>query len=92
MLDIEGMEGGKVPYYGYVECRLNLPQIEKFDHNVLMLVIDDSQYGAGVPIQLGTLHIDMAIDLATNEETDEIQEKMGTCRNGFLSSDGRSTN
>ena len=68
MLDIEGTGGGKVPYHGYVECRLNLPHIEKFDHDVLMLVIDDSQYGARVPIQIGTLHIDMAIDLATVEE------------------------
>ena len=68
ILDIEGTGGGKVPYHGYVECRLNLPQVEKFDHDILMLVIDDSQYGARVPIQIGTLHIDMAIDLATNEE------------------------
>ena len=38
VLDIEGTGGGKVPYHGYVECRLNLPHIEKFDHDVLMLV------------------------------------------------------
>ena len=75
MLDIEGTGRGKVPYYGYVECRLNLPQIEKFDHDVLMLVIDDSQYGARVPIQLGTLHIDMAIDLATDEEWMKFKRK-----------------
>ena len=68
MLDIKGTGGGKVPYHGYVECRLNLPQIEKFDHDVLILVIDDSQYEARVPIQIETLHIDMAIDLATDEE------------------------
>ena len=75
MLDIEGMGGGKVPYHGYVECRLNLPQIEKFDHDVLMLVIDDSQYGARVPIQIGTLHIDMAIDLATDEKWRKFKRK-----------------
>ena len=75
ILDIEGTGGGKVPYHGYVECRLNLPQIEKFDHDVLMLVIDDSQYGARVPIQLGTLHIDMAIDLATDEERMKFKRK-----------------
>ena len=68
VLYMEGTGGGKVPYHGYVECRLNLPQIEKFDHDVLMLVIDDSQYGARIPIQIGTLDIDMAIDLATDEE------------------------
>ena len=75
VLDIEATGGGKVPYHGYVECRLNLPQIEKFDHDVLMLVIDDSQYGARVPIQIGTLHIDMAIDLATDEERRKFRKK-----------------
>ena len=75
MLNIEGTAEGKVPYHGYVECWLNLPQIEKFDHDVLMLVIDDSQYGAHVPIQIGTLHIDMAIDLATDEERKKFKRK-----------------
>ena len=45
ILDIEGTGGGTVPYHGYVECRLQLPQINKFDVDVLMLVIDDSAYG-----------------------------------------------
>ena len=40
-----------------------------------MLVIDDSQYGARVPIQIGTLHIDMAIDLATDEERRKFKRK-----------------
>ena len=75
ILDIEGMGGGKVPYHGYVECRLNLPQIEKFDQDVLMLVIDDSPYGARVPIQIGTVHIDMAISLATEEEHMKFKKK-----------------
>ena len=75
VLDIEATGGGKVPYHGYVECRLNLPQVEEFDHDVLMLVIDDSQYGAKVPIQIGTLHIDMAIDLATDEERMKFKRK-----------------
>ena len=75
MLDIEGTGGGKVPYHGYVECRLTLPQIKKFDQDVLMLVIDDSQYGARVPIQIGTLHIDMAIDLDTDEEKAQFKRR-----------------
>ena len=33
-----------------------------------MLIIDDSAYGMRVPVQLGTLHIDMALDLATEAE------------------------
>ena len=75
VLDIEETGGGKVLYHGYVECRLNLPQIEKFDQDVLMLVIDDSPYGARVPIQIGTLHIDMAISLATEEERMKFKKK-----------------
>ena len=68
ILDIEVTGGGTCPYYGYVECRLQLPQIKKFDVDVLMLIIDDSEYGMRVPVQLGTLHIDMALDLATETE------------------------
>ena len=75
ILDIEGTGGGKVPYHGYIECRLNLPQVKKFDQDVLMLVIDDSQYGTRVPIQIGTLHIDMAIDLATDEEKSQFKRR-----------------
>ena len=67
-LDIEATGGGQVPYHGYVECRLKLPMIEKFDIDNLILVVDDSPYGMRVPIQIGTLHIDMACDLATKEE------------------------
>ena len=68
ILDIEATGGGQVPYHGYVECRLKIPMIEKFVVDVLMLVVDDSPYGMRVPIQIGTLHIDMALDLATEEE------------------------
>ena len=75
ILDIEGTGGGKVPYHLYIECRLNLPQVKKFDQDVLMLVIDDSQYGTRVPIQIGTLHIDMAIDLATDEEKSQFKRR-----------------
>ena len=64
-----------MPYHGYIECRLNPPQIEKFDQDVLMLVIDDSPYGTRVPIQIGTLHIDMAINLATEEERTKFKKK-----------------
>ena len=49
---VEGTGGGAVPYHGYVECHLQLPEIKKFDVDVLMLVIDDSAYGMHVPIQI----------------------------------------
>ena len=75
ILDIEGTGGGAVPYHGYVECRLQLPQIKKFDVDVLMLVTDDSAYGMRVLIQIGTLHIDMALELATEAEMKKLSHK-----------------
>ena len=91
ILDIEGTGGGTVRYYGYVECHLKLPQIEKFDVDVLMLIIDDSAYGMRVPVQLGTLHIDMALDLATEAEMKKLscrweRAKMATalCMNSMV--------
>ena len=75
ILDIEPTGGGRVPYHGYVECKLKIPQIKKFDLDVLMLVIDDSPYARRVPIQIGTLHIDMALDLATGEERKKLNRQ-----------------
>ena len=40
-----------------------------------MLVVDDSPYGEKVPVAIGTLHIDMVLDLATKEELDNIGQK-----------------
>ena len=68
ILDIEATSVGQVPYHGYVECRLKIPMIEKFKVDILMLVVDDSPYGMRVLIPIGTLHINIALNLATEEE------------------------
>ena len=75
ILDIEPTGGGQVPYHGYVECKLKIPQIKKFDIDVLMLMIDNSPYAMRVPIQIGTLHINMALDLATEEERKKLNRQ-----------------
>ena len=68
LLQIEGMGGGRVPYQGYVETLLEIPEIPEFKEKVLMLVIENSEYGERVPIQLGTLHIDLILEKATLEQ------------------------
>ena len=68
LLQIEGTGGGKVPYQGYVETLLEIPEIPEFREYVLMLVIENSEYGDRVPIQLGTLHIDLILEKATPEQ------------------------
>ena len=43
-----------------------------FDQYVLLLVVLDSPYCERVPISIGTLHIDMLIDLATKDELENL--------------------
>ena len=51
-----------------MEVHLRLPEVEAFDQDVLLLIISDSAHMRYTPITLGTLHIDMAIRLATEKE------------------------
>ena len=73
-LHIEGTGGGRVPYYGYVEGRLGILGLPDFREDILMLVIDDSPYGKGVPIQLGTIHIGMVLDTLRGTNSRKISE------------------
>ena len=75
ILDLEATGGGEVPYKGYVELNLDIPEVMKFKEDVLMLVVDDSAYGKRVPVAIGTLHIDMILDVATKEELEKMGQK-----------------
>ena len=50
-----------------MEVCLRIPEVKAFDQDVLLLIIPDSAHTQYTPITLGTLHIDMAIKLATEE-------------------------
>ena len=67
-MQIEGSGGLEVPYLGYVEICLRIPEIKAFDNDVLLLIVPDSAHTLCTPITLGTLHIDMAIKLATKKK------------------------
>ena len=68
LLDLKPTGGGQVPYDGYVEVRLQIPNVQAFNLDVLMLVIPKSEYSKSVPVTIGTIHIDEIINLITNEE------------------------
>ena len=68
LLPLEGAGGIDVPYLGYIEARLMIPEIKNFDEDCLFLVMSDHIYGDRVPVTIGTLHIDMILDRATKEE------------------------
>ena len=75
ILEIEGSGGLEVPYLGYVEVHLQIPEVKAFDQDVLLLVIPDSAHTQYTPITLGTLHIDMAIKLATEKELKNLNKQ-----------------
>ena len=74
---MEGSGGFTVPYLGYVEATLNIPEVKAFQEDYLFLVVNDHTYGKRVPIMIGTLHIDMIIDPATKEELEQISIAWG---------------
>ena len=75
ILRIEGSGGLEVPYLGYVEVQLELPKIKAFNHDVLLLIVPDSAHMQSTPITLGTLHIDMAIKMATKKELENLNKQ-----------------
>ena len=56
-----------MPYLGYVEAHLKIPEIKAFDLDVLLLIVPDSAHTQYTPITLGTLDIDLEIKLATKK-------------------------
>ena len=56
-----------MPYLGYVQAHLKIPEIKAFDLDVLLLIVPDSAHTQYTPITLGTLHIDMVIKIATKK-------------------------
>ena len=75
ILQIEGSGGLEVPYLGYVEVQLKIPEVRAFNHDVLLLIVPDSAHMQYTPITLGTLHIDMAIKLATKKELESLNKQ-----------------
>ena len=58
-----------------MEVHLRIPEIKAFDQDVLLLIIHDSAHTQYTPITLGTLHIDMAIRLATEKELKSLNKQ-----------------
>ena len=68
--------GVDVPYLGYTEVNLQIPEIKNFIEDVLMLVYPDSKYSQKVPVVLGTLHIDALLEVAMEEELKNLTQAL----------------
>ena len=75
ILDLEGTGGLDIPYEGYMELNLDIPEVKGFKEDVLMLVVKDSAYWNKVPVAIGTLHINMILNVATKEELENMGRK-----------------
>ena len=75
VLQIEGSWGSEIPYLGYMEACLVVPEVKAFDTDVLLLMVADSAHTTCTPITPGTLHIDMAINLATKMELENLNKQ-----------------
>ena len=64
-----------MPYLGYVEVRLKIPEVEAFDQDILLLIVPESAHTQYTPITIATLHIDMAIRLATAKELETLNKQ-----------------
>ena len=58
-----------------METHLRVPEVKAFDTDVLLLIVPDSAHTMHTHITLGTLHIDMAIKLATKRELENLNEQ-----------------
>ena len=68
ILKFETTGRGDIPYMGYVEVNLKIPEIRAFNEDMVMLIIKDSVYAQQFPIQLGTVHMDKILDLISEKK------------------------
>ena len=72
MLDIEGGGGIAIPYIGYVEVQLQIPEIKNYKEDALMMVMNNSRSTIctkyKVPFAIGTIHIHAALKKMTKDE------------------------
>ena len=78
LIEAEASGGGIIPYEGYIEARLVISGIAKMEKDSLFMVSSDSPFTKGVPLQIGTLHIQEALQLATKEEREALPQAWET--------------
>ena len=64
----QGSGGILIPYKGYIEANLTMPNLPWYNEDMLFLVIPDHKYGERVPVQIGTQVIDHLVVTMTEKE------------------------
>ena len=67
-LELDGTGGSAIPYLGYVEVNLQIPGIEGYNEDILLLVIPTMTCSERVPVMVGSRIIDRVMGMITNGE------------------------
>ena len=65
ILELEGTRGEAIPYFGFVEAKLQMPGITSYNEDVLLLVIPTTTYSEMGLVMFGSKIIDRALSLKT---------------------------
>ena len=68
LLELEGTGGSAMPYLGFVEVNLQIPGIQCYNEDVLLLIIPTMTCSKMVPVVVGSEIIDRALSLITKGE------------------------
>ena len=67
-LELEGTGGSAIPYLGYMEVNLQIPDIKGFNEDILLLVILTMIYSEKVVVMVGYKIIDQAMGMMAKWE------------------------
>ena len=68
LLELEGKDDAAILYLGFVEVNLQIPGIQHYNEDVLLLVIPTTTYSQTVTVVVGSKMIDKALSVMTKGE------------------------
>ena len=86
LLELEGTGGSAIPYLGFVEVNLQIPGIQTYNKDVLLLVIPTTTYSEIVPVMVRSKITDRAMSLMTKEELTKATTKWRQAHSGAVMS------
>ena len=74
LLELEGTGGATIPYLGFMEVNFQIPGIQCYNEDVLLLVIPTTTYSQMVLVVVGSKIVDGALSLITKGELKKQQQ------------------
>ena len=72
LLELEVTRGSALPYLGFVKVNFQIPGIQHYNEDVLLLVIPTMTYSTIVTVVVGSKLIDRALSLITKGELEKV--------------------